>query len=53
MAPTRRHKRRGPVASGPSAADFYRHLLSMPAHEPGATAPTYNDYLKWKGAHAI
>lgn len=49
MSPTRRKRKRTETArTGPSIADFYRAKLSMPAHEPGEPAPTYQDYLNWK-----
>ncbi len=48
LGKTRRRKRQGPeMALKASVADYYRHVLSMPAHEPGEPAPTYSDYLKW------
>lgn len=49
MRPGKRHRRtKDLLYEGPSIADFYRAKLSMPAHEPGEPAPTYQDYLNWK-----
>lgn len=48
MPRTRRKRKRTKLHEGPSIADFYRAKLSMPAHEPGEPAPTYQDYLNWR-----